>query len=213
MNKDAVHVLERTRDGGVGVAKTIRVVGEGQRPKMGDRLRVKFMAMVVAPAASACLRSHPAATGHSTPMPSRAAPPMPCRPDHPSLTCPLPPIRFAQLDDGKVVASSPGDSTEVTLGMRELYGTGGDLGLVSMRVGERALISCHSDFAAGHEGAAGVPPDARLTLEVSLLGIVSEERLLGREVCRTLFGVVALATFALGAFWLEGHFHLERYAR
>ena len=101
----------------------------------------------------------------------------------------------------------------MTLGMRELYGTGGDLGLVSMRVGERALISCHSDFAAGHEGAAGVPPDARLTLEVSLLGIVSEERLLGREVCRTLFGIVVLATFALGAFWLEGHFHLERYAR
>ena len=26
--------------------------------------------------------------------------------------CPPPPIRFAQLDDGKVVASSPGDSTE-----------------------------------------------------------------------------------------------------
>lgn len=167
--------------------------------------------------------SRPPPLPASAPIPPPPATPRQCPVAlrHPCLAgqttrpspCPPPPIRFAQLDDGKVVASSPGDSTEVTLGMRELYGTGGDLGLVSMRVGERALISCHSDFAAGHEGAAGVPPDARLTLEVSLLGIVSEERLLGREVCRTLFGVVALATFALGAFWLEGHFHLERYAR
>jgi len=110
MNPDTLYTLERSSDGGIGVAKTIRVPGDGDRPQMGDKVKVKYIGM---------------------------------------------------LDDGTVFATSqtklnPSGEYTITLGMREMWGTGGDLGLVSMREGERCMLTCHSEFAYGDQGVSSV---------------------------------------------------------
>jgi hypothetical protein len=101
-------------------------------------------------------------------------------------------------DDGHVITSSP--KAEVTLGMRQLWGTGGDLGLLTMKVGERALITCEHEFSG--TDSEGVN---RVTLEVTLLAIISRSEVTMREY-RTI-GILGGLTilFAVLFQWKEGH--------
>lgn len=46
MNTNAVHIIEHSKDGGVGVAKTIRTIGDGEKPAMGDKVVVTYRGMV-----------------------------------------------------------------------------------------------------------------------------------------------------------------------
>ena len=153
MQADLVHILQRSADGGIGVAKTIRRPGDGERPQMGDKLTIRYSAM---------------------------------------------------LDDGRVVLGGA-KTTDVTLGMRMMWGTGGDIGLVSMRVGERCLLTCESDFTFGADGCAagGVPPGARLTFDVELLAI--KRGLALREVLRSLVGMLLLIAAVLVYIRSAGH--------
>jgi FKBP-type peptidyl-prolyl cis-trans isomerase len=47
-----------------------------------------------------------------------------------------------------------------------------DVGFLSMRVGERAILSCDAAHGYGAAGAGGViPPDAPLAFDVELLSV------------------------------------------
>ena len=46
MNADAIWTLQHSSDGGIGVAKTIRKTGDGEKPQMGEKIRVKYMGML-----------------------------------------------------------------------------------------------------------------------------------------------------------------------
>ena len=162
MQTDMVQILEKTPSGGLGVVKTIRAIGDGDRPSMGDKVKVKFKGM---------------------------------------------------LDDGTVFATSysqlnPLAEAEITLGMRQLYGTGMDAGIVTMRIGERAMISVSPEFAYGDEGWADaplkpIPAHARLTFDVELVAMVD------RRVSEILRGLM-LGLLAFGGmmllFWQQGVF-------
>ena len=75
-------------------------------------------------------------------------------------------------DDGRVECES--GSRQVRLGLRELWGTGADLGLFAMNVGERALITLEEEFS-------GLEPGAKLTLDLTLLSIVDPSTIASRE--------------------------------
>ncbi len=48
-----------------------------------------------------------------------------------------------------------------------------DIGIATMKVGEKAELTCHPDVAYGAEGTPGgpIPPNATLVFEVELLHI------------------------------------------
>ena len=145
-----VKVLEYAKSGLPGVSKTVKNVGSGPKPKMGEVVTATFNAF---------------------------------------------------LDDGRVIAqSSKASGDEFTVGMRQLWGTGGDLALLSMSVGERAHITCEHEFA----GTAG---NARLTLEVRLLDVIDAKEVAAREMrfFATCLGGFLLAVF--GMLYIKG-FHL-----
>ena len=70
------------------------------------------------------------------------------------------------LDDGRVLKEGRGK--EVRLGMRALWGTGADIGLLSMKVGERAIVSCEAEFAGPQDG------HPRTTLDLRLIAILGD---------------------------------------
>ncbi|GBG34707.1 Peptidyl-prolyl cis-trans isomerase [Hondaea fermentalgiana] len=72
--------------------------------------------------------------------------------------------------DGKVFDSSKNRGPlEFNVGMNQVI-LGWDLGIASMKVGEKAILICDPDFAYGRSGAGGViPPNATLHFEVELL--------------------------------------------
>ena len=156
-----LHVLERCSDGSPGVSKTIRTAGDGEKPKMGDKVRIKYSAM---------------------------------------------------LDDGTMFASSSTvrnktGEIEITLGMREMYGTGGDLGLVSMRVGERAMITASPEFSYGEEGVGkAIPPNARLTFDATLIAIIDPASAMYKELRRGLvMGALVIGFVLFIAFYGPRH--------
>ena len=115
-------------------------------------------------------------------------------------------IRYAgMLDDGTVFASSNGKAQKVTLGMRMMWGTGSDIGLVSMKTGERAMITCESDFAYGEAGvkAVNIPPGARLTFDVELIRIDRRDEF--AEFKLQLFGLICFMIFVFSMLWYHGH--------
>ena len=160
MNADAIWTLQHSPDGGIGVAKTIRKTGDGEKPQMGEKIRVKYMGM---------------------------------------------------LDDGTVFASSAtkkrGDVIEITLGMREMWGTGGDIGLASMRPGERAMITCHNEFGFGAGGVseANIPPNARLTFDVELHEVVKPN--IKRQFMIELAGFCFFLLLVFLFLYHHGHIH------
>ena len=158
MNTNAVQIIEHSKDGGIGVAKTIRTIGNGEKPAMGDKVVISYRGM---------------------------------------------------LDDGHVFVDShtktnKSGELEITLGMREMFGTGGDLGIVSMRVGERALLTCHSEFACGVAGQGdAIPPNSRLTFDVTLHKNLKAAVL--RETLWGMFGLLCFLIFVFGALYKTGN--------
>mmetsp|Transcript_15563 Transcript_15563/g.30120 ORF Transcript_15563/g.30120 Transcript_15563/m.30120 type:complete len:197 (+) Transcript_15563:278-868(+) len=76
-----------------------------------------------------------------------------------------------RFPDGKVFDSSlnRGQPLQFNVGQRQVI-LGWDLGVASMKIGEKAVLICHPDFAYGSSGAGGViPPNATLEFEVELL--------------------------------------------
>ena len=80
-----------------------------------------------------------------------------------------------RLTDGTVFDSTAGKAHRAkygfyfTLGAGEVIG-GWDTGFGAMRVGEKAYLTCRSDYAYGPDGMPGViPPKATLVFEVELL--------------------------------------------
>ena len=95
-----------------------------------------------------------------------------------------------------------GKNKEVRLGQREVWGSGADLGLVSMRVGERALFTCEHEFAGPDNGH---PPT---TLDLRLIAITGDG--VGLTPSEIRFGLAAAILFACGVIcflWKEGFFH------
>ena len=80
-----------------------------------------------------------------------------------------------RLTDGTVFDSTQGKPHRAefgfyfTLGAGEVI-TGWDVGFGAMRVGEKAVLTCRSDYAYGDQGMPGViPRKATLAFEVELL--------------------------------------------
>ena len=76
-----------------------------------------------------------------------------------------------RLENGKVFDSSVARNQpfEFTLGAREVI-LGWDKGVATMSKGEKAILTCHPDYAYGSSGAGGViPPNATLAFEVELI--------------------------------------------
>ena len=46
MQTNAVQIIEHSKDGGIGVAKSIRTVGDGEKPAMGDKVVISYRGMV-----------------------------------------------------------------------------------------------------------------------------------------------------------------------
>merc|ERR1719215_1664486 len=80
-----------------------------------------------------------------------------------------------RFQDGSVFDSSIGKPHReefgfyFTLGQGEVI-RGWDVGFGSMKIGEKALLTCRSDYAYGDQGSPGaIPPKATLEFEVQLL--------------------------------------------
>ena len=103
------------------------------------------------------------------------------------------------LDDGQVKCS--GQKKEVQLGKRALWGTGADLALVSMKVGERAMVRCEAEFAGADIGSPPITLDLRLERIVGDgIGFTPMEVKMIKRV-----GMVFLA-IVLYHIWKELHF-------
>lgn len=77
------------------------------------------------------------------------------------------------LTDGKKFDSSKdrGKPFEFKIGMSQVI-KGWDEGVMTMSVGEKAILTCSPDYAYGPSGVGGViPPNATLIFEVELLGM------------------------------------------
>lgn len=77
------------------------------------------------------------------------------------------------LTDGKKFDSSKdrGKPFEFKIGMSQVI-KGWDEGVMTMSVGEKAILTCSPDYAYGPSGVGGViPPNATLIFEVELLGL------------------------------------------
>lgn len=133
-------VIEYSKNGEVGVTKTIKVEGSGKKPTMGNYIEVKWNGYV---------------------------------------------------EDGRVLTESGGKT--VRLGMRELWGTGADLGLFTMTVGERAVLTLEHEFSGVDEGMA-----PKLFLDLTLLAIINPTEMDYRDMRNIAF--FALAFICLVAF-------------
>jgi len=105
------------------------------------------------------------------------------------------------VNDGTVLLE--GKNREIRLGQREVWGSGADLGLVSMRVGERALFTCDHEFAGPDNGHPQTTVDLRL-IKISGDGV-------GMAPSEIRFFAVAAVLFACGVIaflWREGFFHM-----
>lgn len=91
-------------------------------------------------------------------------------------------------NDGTVETESA--SRQVRLGLRELWGTGADLGLFEMTVGERALITLEEEFSGIEDGST-----AKLTLDLTLLAIVDPSTVESQDMYWILFFVALFVMF------------------
>lgn len=106
------------------------------------------------------------------------------------------------LEDGQVQVS--GNKKEIKVGKRDLWGTGGDLGLLSMKPGERAIFKCEHDFA-GPQGADSPVMNLDMTLH-SVVGDGTEAFTPGEwKMIKILLVAMALIMFCF--LWKEGFFH------
>ncbi|XP_061191372.1 peptidyl-prolyl cis-trans isomerase FKBP1A-like [Saccostrea echinata] len=77
------------------------------------------------------------------------------------------------LTNGKKFDSSKdrGKPFEFRIGQSQVI-KGWDEGVMTMSVGEKAILTCSPDYAYGSSGVGGVyPPNATLVFEVELLGL------------------------------------------
>ncbi|XP_029191505.1 peptidyl-prolyl cis-trans isomerase Fkbp12-like [Acropora muricata] len=77
------------------------------------------------------------------------------------------------LTDGKKFDSSrdKGRPFKFKIGTGQVI-RGWDEGVLQMRIGERAKLTCSPDYAYGSRGIGGIiPPNATLVFDVELLGI------------------------------------------
>lgn len=74
------------------------------------------------------------------------------------------------LDDGTVFDSSRtrGKTFDFTIGKGQVI-KGWDQGFASMKVGEKAILRCRSDYAYGKRGQGSIPADATLNFDVELI--------------------------------------------
>ena len=107
------------------------------------------------------------------------------------------------LDNGSVVNQSGlrgGDET-LRVGMREMWGTGGDLGLSSMSAGEKAMLLCEHEFA-GPEAGTG-----KMNVEVLLHDIIDPAEAERREQRLMLGAVGVFFLMVFSVLFLKG-FHV-----
>lgn len=107
------------------------------------------------------------------------------------------------LDNGRVVAQSGlrgGDET-IRIGMREMWGTAGDLGLLSMTAGEKSILICEHEFA-GPEAGSG-----KTNVEVRLHEIIDPAEAERREQRIMLGAVGVFFLMVLTVLFFKG-FHL-----
>lgn len=77
------------------------------------------------------------------------------------------------LTDGTKFDSSRDRNSpfQFTIGMQQVI-RGWDEGVAQMSLGQRATLTCSSDYAYGQRGYPGIiPPDSTLIFDVELLGI------------------------------------------
>ena len=90
---------------------------------------------------------------------------------------------------------------EVRLGKRGMWGTGGDLSLLSMRVGEHAVFTCEGDFAGPTENHPRVHLDLKLAANYGNgIGFTPSEWKI-----MTFFGILGAFIF-FGFLYKEGFF-------
>ncbi|CAK9111081.1 FK506-binding protein 59 (Peptidyl-prolyl cis-trans isomerase) (PPIase) (Rotamase) (dFKBP59) [Durusdinium trenchii] len=100
-----------------------------------------------------------------------------------------------KFPDGKVFDSSVsrGVPLQFNVGERSVI-LGWDIGVASMKKGEKAELICHPDYAYGSSGAGGViPPNATLHFDVELMD-VGEASEHGSGWVSKIFFLLLLAT-------------------
>jgi len=81
------------------------------------------------------------------------------------------------LDDGTTFDSSRerGQEFQFKIGQGQVI-KGWDEGFATMKVGERAMLRCRSDYAYGQRGQGKIPADATLNFDVELIGFTESKK-------------------------------------
>mmetsp|Transcript_36113 Transcript_36113/g.77047 ORF Transcript_36113/g.77047 Transcript_36113/m.77047 type:complete len:157 (-) Transcript_36113:204-674(-) len=113
-------------------------------------------------------------------------------------------VRFsAMLDDGRVVDAHVG--RKLIVGMRQLHGIGADIGLATMKVGERCLLTCSPGFTYGDAGApaSNIPPGENITFDIQVVDSHTPGAL--RTLAPSLLGALLFMTGVASFFYWEFH--------
>lgn len=79
------------------------------------------------------------------------------------------------LEDGTMFDESPEEGFEIQLGTGEAL-TGWEIGIKTMKRGEKSIFVMRSDYAYGESGYLIIPPDASLIFCIDLLDFTGNKR-------------------------------------
>jgi peptidylprolyl isomerase len=86
-------------------------------------------------------------------------------------------VRSGTMDDGTEFDSSRkrGKPFKFVIGCKQVI-KGWDQGFMTMRMGEKAILRCRSDYAYGKNGSGSIPPGATLNFDVELISSAPKKK-------------------------------------